>query len=158
MDIVLKILKQRLDKGLTDQIYVKGNSMNPILQESDCITLTTAESYFVGDILVFIYKSGRFLVHRLLQINNGVYYCKGDNSFRLEEVCFTQIFGKVISVRRKDNNVPLPTVSEAFIKHSLQVNQEFIRCRYNVKKTMDTKIYKEYYSEYISSKDVLDQL
>jgi len=154
MDIKLNILKQRLEKGLSAQIHVSGDSMYPVLQENDNMSLVKADPYRVGDVLVFYYTQYEFLVHRLLQIRDGLYYCKGDNSFRLEEVESSNIFGKVVSVCRNGNNVFLSDVDDTFINHSLQVSYEFERCGNDVK---NTEMYKQYFSKYISDDGLLMQ-
>jgi len=150
INITLKILKQRLDRGLSAEIHVQGDSMHPILYEHDKIGLVKSDIYCVGDVLVFQYAQHEFLVHRLLLMRDCKYYCKGDNSFRLEEVESANIFGKVVSICRNGVSAPLPDVCDVFINHSLQVNHEFQRYRNNYAKTTDTEIYKRYYKKYIA--------
>ena len=62
---------------------ITGNSMRPILQDKEYVSVYLANLYFPGDILVFKYKSG-FIIHRLLKISEGRYFAKGDNSFRID--------------------------------------------------------------------------
>ncbi len=68
------------------KLTIEGTSMLPVLHPGNCISICAKEDYIVGDILVFFYKNDTLLVHRLLKIENGRYFCKGDNSFRLEDV------------------------------------------------------------------------
>ena len=96
-------------------------------------------NYAVGDILVFMYK-GILVVHRLLKINSGRYFCKGDNAFRLEDFPAGETIGKVA----KSNGQPLPKYPDELINLSLLVNREFHKCAFNVAKTKQTKTYKEY--------------
>jgi len=132
--------------------------MHPMLQEYDKISLLKSDSYCAGDILVFQYRHYEFLVHRLLQIKDGIYYCKGDNSFRLEAVELANIFGKVISVCRNDNIIPLPDVNDSFINHSLLVNYELQQNNDNVKKTINSEIYRQYFSKYILGDALFTQI
>ena len=74
-DILQNIMYLRLKSGADVDITVTGVSMEPSLREGDVVTVRRADSYDVGDILVFRYKSGELLIHRLLLINDGRYFC-----------------------------------------------------------------------------------
>ena len=81
-----KILQALIQaKGQAD-IHVSGISMNPTLFEGDIVTVRSFEDYELGDIIVFSYKHHELLVHRLLKKENNRYFCKGDNSLRLEDM------------------------------------------------------------------------
>ena len=84
--IINKLLTSQLQSKTSIELYVSGNSMNPFIQEGDKITIIQELMYYPGDILVFVYKSKNILVHRLLKRENNIYFCKGDNSFRLEDI------------------------------------------------------------------------
>ena len=66
------------------KLTVSGVSMFPLLKEGDRITILPKDEYEVGEVLVFIYGQNEILAHRLLMKEGGQYYCKGDNSFRIE--------------------------------------------------------------------------
>ena len=125
-------------KGKAD-ITVVGVSMNPTLFEGDIITIQHCDNYEVGDIINFTYKTGELLVHRLLKKDRR-YFCKGDNAFRLEDITFEQIIGKVTAV----NSNPIQAWDGWKIQLSYDVNRAFIRCRYDNQKTKQTDIYKLY--------------
>ena len=133
------ILAARLSSGRTAEITVTGSSMNPVLFEGDIITVVRESSYAVGDILVLLYK-GTLLVHRLLKISGGRYFCKGDNAFRLEDFPASETIGKAAL----SNGQALPDYPAELIKLSLLVNREFHKCAFNSSKTKKTEIYKEY--------------
>lgn len=121
-------------------ISVVGVSMNPTLFEKDIITVKKFDDYDIGDILVFTYKSGELLVHRLLKKSDHQYYCKGDNSFRLEDITKDQIAGKVIRLNHRE----MEPCSKRLITLSFLVNRAFFKCRYDTEKTRETPIYKLY--------------
>ena len=79
----------------TDYIVISicGNSMYPILCNGDklIVKLCDNEQYDVGDIIVFPYKQEGLLIHRILMIKDGRYCCKGDNSFRIEDIPMNQV-------------------------------------------------------------------
>lgn len=120
-------------------IAVTGVSMNPTLYEGDTVTLRRCEDYAPGDILVFTYKTGELLIHRLMKKDER-YYCKGDNAFRLEDVTREQIAGKVVLV----NGKPPKQWAAWKIQLSFNVNRAFFACGYAIEKTRLTDICRYY--------------
>lgn len=135
-----KLLKIQRQKNKPFEITVIGMSMNPVLYENDLITINPQSDYQIGDILVFIYKEGELLVHRLLDKRDKKYYCKGDNSFRLEDIQIEQIIGKVVAI----NGEQISMCSQRLISLSYAVNHAFRKCKYNIELTKQTDVYKLY--------------
>ena len=125
--------------------------MNPTFYENDTITVKKFDDYEIGDVLVFTYKLGELLVHRLLDKKEGLYFCKGDNSFRLEDISKNQIAGRVIRL----NHRPLAPCSKQLITLSYQVNRAFVNCRYDIEKTKQTKIYQLYEKTFLKERDTI---
>ena len=138
--LMQKLLFANLRAGRDMTITVTGVSMNPTMWEGDRVTVRRADSYGVGDVLVFVYK-GELLVHRLLKMENGRYFCKGDNSFRLEDMPIESIAGKVV-LQNEQPLTPLPPVITTF---SYLVNRQFRTCSYDVEKTKQSGIYRFYH-------------
>ena len=124
------------------ELTVEGTSMLPILHPEDRIQVCAKDDYITGDILVFFYKNDILLVHRLLKIENGRYFCKGDNSFRLEDIKKDAILGVVTQVS-DENNTP------EFISASYSINRVFRRCGYDVAKTKLTPEYKSFLEKHL---------
>lgn len=143
-DFLQRILYCQLRSGRDVNITVTGVSMEPTLYEGDVVTLKHADFYEVGDILVYIYKHNELLIHRLLRIDNGRYYCKGDNSFRLEDLGYEQIAGKVVL----KNGEPLSPFSQTSITLSYLVNRVFRKNRYSIDETKKSGICR-FYEQYI---------
>ena len=139
--ILQKILLAQVSCDREVCISVTGVSMNPTLFEGDTITVKKAKSYDVGDILVFIYK-GELLVHRLLKIQGDRLFCKGDNSFRLEDMPYDDVAGKVVLC----NGAALPPYPDWLVPLSYQVNRCFRKCGYDAEKTKKSGIYRFYYN------------
>ncbi len=139
--ILHKLLLNQVSYDREVCISVVGISMNPTLFEGDTITVRKAKTYNVGDILVFIYK-GELLVHRLLKIQDNRFFCKGDNSFRLEDMPYEDIAGKVILRNGSD----LPPCPNWLVLLSYQVNRCFRKSRYDIEKTKKSGIYRFYYN------------
>ena len=134
------ILRSQLSSGRDVDITVTGVSMEPSLYATEVVTIRRAESYEVGDILVFLYKNNELLIHRLLRIKDKRYFCKGDNAFRLEDVEHEQIFGKVVKVNGKD----LSSVAPCHIELSYMVNRVFRQNGYRIDETKKSGIYRFY--------------
>ncbi len=138
--LLYKILFSQLASGRDVSIGVKGISMNPTLYEGDTVTVKKSSEYSIGDIVVFIYK-GELLIHRLIKIENGRYFCKGDNSFRLEDMSPESIAGKVLL----HNDAPLKDTPSHLPALSYLVNRTFRKCGYDAEKTKESAIYRFYY-------------
>ena len=120
-------------------IRVSGTSMYPSIHNGDKIQISRSDSYVTGDIVVFMYKENEPLVHRLVKIKGNTFYCKGDNTFRLEDITREQILGKVVSV----NGVAPLLWTQELIDLSYQVNREFIKTR-NIIDVQNTKTFYQY--------------
>ena len=152
-ELLQRILYSQLRSGSDADITVTGVSMEPTLCEGDIVTLKRAEAYEVGDILVFRYKYNELLIHRLLRIDNGRYYCKGDNSFRLEDVEYEQIAGKVVL----KNSEPLLPFTQTAIILSYLVNRAFRKNKYSIEETKKSGIFR-FYKQYIEKVEDLTMI
>ena len=148
--LLYNILRSQLNSNRDADITVTGVSMEPSLRAGDVVTIRRAESYEVGDILVFLYKNNDLLIHRLLRIKNQRYFCKGDNAFRLEDVACEQIFGKVVKVNGED----VPSVVSQQIELSYMVNRAFRKNGYQVDETKKSGIYR-FYQKHINKEEDL---
>lgn len=142
--ITKKVLQAMKKLNKSFNITVSGISMMPILYASDIITIQPSVNYDIGDIVVFYYNDSELLVHRLLSIKDPYYLCKGDNSFRLENVTKDQIIGKVTFVKRKSKSIELPVFPNELIALSLKIHYIFLNYEFDLEKTKETDEYKEY--------------
>ena len=141
---MFRFLKLQLSKNGFVKIPVRGESMVPTLQPADQLIIKAQPTYQIGDVLVYDYFQGKILVHRLLKIQNNTYFCKGDNSFRLEDIKKDQILGKVTTIMRNDRSINPPIWSDDMIELSYQVSRVFKKCAYLKQKTVQTDIYNSY--------------
>lgn len=137
-----KILMLLSKRKVPFELTVDGISMLQIFQPENKIVVCPKEEYVVGDILVFYYKNDDLLVHRFLQTRNGRLLCKGDNSFRIEDILPDQIIGAV----QLEND---PSRTEDFIGASFQISKIFRTCRYNSDLVRQHPEYMEYKNKYI---------
>ena len=147
-NIELLLLYSKIGKPF--ELTVSGSSMNPVLHDRDTITVRRKDAYEAGDILVFLYKYNELLVHRLLKIQNGRYFCKGDNSFRLEDIEKDKIIGAVVLEDDRNHN-------SDFIAASLAVSKVFRRCRYDADMTKASPEYEAYKRKYLEDDDEVQE-
>lgn len=140
-----KLIIKKLLLGTTIKVHVRGESMEPVLREGDIITIRKKE-YRKGDILLFIYEGKELLVHRLLKITDNYCYCKGDNSFRLEQISKNDVLGAVEAI---NENAVLNSSLE-FLEESKLINDIYIMNNCDIEKVKKTREYKEYYKKYLS--------
>ena len=141
-----RILKYWIDKKGKCNLLIRGMSMFPVIRDGEWVEVVDCQSYIIGDILIFEYKDEGLLAHRLIKIYNNRYYCKGDNSFRVEDVGLEQIIGKV----KRDNDI---NNTLDFIEASYEISRLFKRCKYNIERMREQSQYIEYNNKYLELKD-----
>ena len=148
--IINEILSCQIKLKNAIKVTVSGVSMYPLLIDGDIITIEKTDEYAIGDIVVFIYKYDELVVHRLLKIKDGTYFCKGDNSFRLEDLKKEQIIGKVIL----KNDRKLPNYNQEFVDLSLKIGEIFRACKYDYSITKQSDTYLTYKRIYLDENNV----
>lgn len=124
---LLQEMCTRLSNGQSVTVSFGGQSMLPMIDgESDIVTidpLAVTEDCVVGDIYLFLYNN-HFIIHRLLRVEDDVYYFRGDNCRQYEQVRRKYILGRLVTVRH-GNGVEESVDGEAWHKRSRKV----LRCR-----------------------------
>lgn len=144
---LIRTMKYLLMQDKTCNATVQGNSMLPELRQDDIVSITSDE-IIVGDILVFEYNT-KIIIHRLLKVIRNNFLCKGDNSFSIECINKSQIIGKVKSFVRNGFTYKIRECTQEQINLSYLVYKEFVKSKYDVKKTIATSLYKEYKLKYL---------
>ena len=143
----INMLKFMLKIKGTITLPVTGNSMIPCICNKDEVVITKNLHYSIGDILVFEYTSGELIMHRLLMAVNNKFICKGDNSFRIEEIEQNKVIGKVILVKRGKNFFLPNQMDKRYIRMSLKIGLFFIQQGYKV---LESEIFREYKTRYLN--------
>lgn len=133
------LLRSNLKYRVSTVITVRGTSMLPMFKPGDWITVERAHAPKVGEIFVFLYK-GALTVHRLVKIEDGRAFLKGDNALRLEDVRTEDLLGRVTEVNGRTPAAFPPEL----IGIALLVNREFRRCAYSAEKAKKSDIYIQY--------------
>lgn len=95
---MLALFKNSIKLGNIETIKAIGFSMLPLIQQNDMISVQRANTYSVGDIIVYEYKTQGLLVHRIIAIKEKELWCRGDNAVRIEKIGYADIIGKVVAI------------------------------------------------------------
>lgn len=84
-----------------------GYSMYPLIrQREDILHIVKADNYKKGDIVLYISKEDHYVLHRILKIKKDQIITAGDyNYFKDQPITYSQILGKLISIKKKDGQV-----------------------------------------------------
>lgn len=129
-------------------VYAMGDSMYPVIHQNDELIVGGADKYGIGDIIVFQYEN-ELLVHRIIKISDTVYYCKGDNAFRLERVKESDVIGKVCKIYRAGKHIQIKERDSQFVELSFKIYGLYLRNMFNKDIVKETQIYKDYYNKYL---------
>ena len=137
-------------------VNVNGISMLPELIDGDKLIVCKNEPYLIGDIIVFHYLNEGVLVHRLLKIVGEQYYCKGDNSFRLECISKSNIIGKVVNIIRNGRMIKVKVLAKEYIDMSFKISRLFLRSHYDTNLVVNSDLYRRYCSEYLKNNNQVE--
>lgn len=91
-------------KGKKEIVYMKsrGYSMLPTIPLNSNLTIEIGNNnYQINDIILFLSENS-FYVHRIINIENGIIECKGDNNkLYTEKISVAEVIGKIIAINNK---------------------------------------------------------
>ena len=107
--ILLEEVAAGLDKGREAVITPTGNSMLPFIRGGrDRVVLRKAPSVAPGDI-VLARLDGRYVLHRVLSVSDGVLTLMGDGNIRGTETCTSaDVIGTAVEIIRPDGRRRTP--------------------------------------------------
>lgn len=94
-----------------------GTSMNPLLYErQDTVKLVKAENVRKYDVILYLRKTGEYVLHRVIGKNEKGYILCGDNQF-IKEYGITEdmIIGKMEGYFKKEEYIPC--TDKSYIKY-----------------------------------------
>ena len=93
-EICAQLLKAKVAKGEV-KININGDSMAPTIEPNQQITIKSAESIELGNVVCF-FNNDSCIAHRVVRICGDAITTKGDNGVRLDEpITREQVIGKV---------------------------------------------------------------
>lgn len=100
LDIETELLRQ----GETRRILVRGNSMRPYLvHERDYVCLKKLQEVHVGDIVLAEVQPSRYIMHRVIGIDDKGMTMRGDGNLTTEKCSVDDVRGTAIAFVRKGN-------------------------------------------------------
>ena len=100
---------QELRAGRTIIAQTVGDSMEPLLRqgETQVVLVPVSGPLKRGDLPLYQRPSGQYVLHRVVDVRDGVYYTRGDNRFGEERVEPDWILGVTSAVIRGGETVPV---------------------------------------------------
>ena len=105
-----------LQDGHIVTLKVKGNSMMPFITGGrDCVVLKKKDNYTVGDIALAEISPMKFVLHRIIKIEEDKVTIMGDGNLAGEEICYVaDIRGIVDSIIRKGKHIDCNSRKELY--------------------------------------------
>ena len=104
----VSVLRELTEEGKTVSLLISGNSMSPFLiHNRDSIYFRKPEREpRRGDMVFYQRDSGQYVMHRICRARPEGFYLVGDAQTEIEgPIRREQIFGRVVSVRRKGRRI-----------------------------------------------------
>lgn len=99
------ILKLNKDGFVVTSIV--GNSMKPLLKENkDKVIIEKVKDLHRLDVVLYK-KDNKYLLHRLLKIDNNTLYLRGDNTLALEKIDISDVKGVLKSYYRHNSYIQI---------------------------------------------------
>lgn len=95
-------ISNTLKNGHKAVLRIKGNSMYPFLRNTrDLVVLRTPRTDELKPGAIFLFQwEGRYTLHRLIKIENGEYWMRGDHNRTYEKVVADNIIAIVEQIKR----------------------------------------------------------
>lgn len=130
MDLLMPVIKEKLELGAEVNLVSSGRSMNPLFRhgkDTVCLKKLTEEAKKY-DIIFYQRDDGKYVIHRIVGKRKDGYILRGDNQFINEyPVRPDQIIAKVISFNRDGKQISCDNfkykcymfvwVNTAFVRH-----------------------------------------
>ena len=112
-------IKELLEQGRTVTFLASGNSMLPFIRGNrDSVVLQKHTSLSVGDIVLAFIDNNRYVLHRVININNDNVTLMGDGNYKATETCsVNDIIGKAIQIIRNGKTIDCESPTEQKKSH-----------------------------------------
>ena len=115
-DILLGEICILLSEGKRVKLRAKGNSMMPFIRgDEDTLILAPISALSKGDVVLARIKGKRYVIHRIIGLNDEKIILMGDgNLYETEECSRSDIYGKVEYIIRNHKEYDLSSSSSRF--------------------------------------------
>lgn len=99
---LFSLAKEQLLQGYNVEIYTKGNSMRPFIEGGrDKVVLAPFKRLDIGDAVLAEIRTGKFVLHRIIDLLPGYAVLQGDGNLKGEEICSKKkIYGVLVEYIR----------------------------------------------------------
>ena len=99
---LMPMFREQLEAGKSVAFSPRGISMLPLLRQGiDSVVLSPLpEKLQKYDLPFYRYPDGRYVLHRIVEVRDDYYICRGDNTWRPEKVRPEYLVAVVTSIRR----------------------------------------------------------
>ena len=107
-EVLMPLLRERLAAGQTVRyLPFRGISMLPMLRQGkDSVELAPLpEKLKKYDLPLYQYPSGKYVMHRVVDVTDTHYICLGDNLTDRETICPEQMIAVVSAFRRGEKRI-----------------------------------------------------
>lgn len=105
---LMPLVKERLAAGQTIRYFpFRGVSMLPMLRQGkDMVELSPLPPKLKKyDLPVYQYPSGKYVMHRVVDVKEDHYICLGDNTYEYEKIKPEQMIGLVTAFKRGEKRI-----------------------------------------------------
>ena len=105
---ITPIIEELLSSGRDVRLTVVGNSMFPMLHSgTDSVVLTKPSNPLSKyDLPLYRRKTGEYVMHRIVKVNNGFFTMNGDNQYMLESPVYPDmVLGVVKEFYRRNKKI-----------------------------------------------------
>lgn len=86
MEQLAEVLLLQLREGGKAELTVTGSSMRPMLHHGKDKVQLSLRKPVHKDVILYKRDSGRYILHRIVRVKDGVFICAGDNQWETEEI------------------------------------------------------------------------
>lgn len=104
----MPLIRERLAAGQSVRyLPFRGVSMMPMLRQGkDAVELAPLpEKLKKYDLPVYQYPSGKYVMHRVVEVREDCYVCLGDNTYEYERIPRQWMLGVVSAFKRGDHRI-----------------------------------------------------
>ncbi len=107
---LMPLIRERLAAGQNVRyLPFRGVSMLPLLRQGkDAVELAPLPARLKKyDLPVYQYPSGKYVMHRVVKVEESCYICLGDNTYEYEHVTPDMLIGLVCAIKRGEKRISL---------------------------------------------------
>jgi len=107
---LMPLIRERLAAGQTiHYLPFRGVSMLPMLRQGvDSVELAPLPPKLKKyDLPVYQYPSGKYVMHRVVDVREDHYLCLGDNTYEYEKISPEQMLAVVSAFKRGEKRIPV---------------------------------------------------